>query len=130
MAAFKQVAFNWTAYFRALDRTRPLAVNGALSVATFLVVGIPGMLMYGLTGFAVASIASEAVALATRTWYLHRLFEHFNVLRHCLRAVAPTLPGGGGGAAACARWSRASAPGRWSWARWCCSWRSTPRRCG
>ena len=48
--------------------------------------------MYGLTGFAVASIASEAVALATRTWYLHRLFEHFNVLRHCLRAVAPTLP--------------------------------------
>ncbi len=92
VAAFKQVAFNWTAYFRALDRTRPLAVNGALSVATFLVVGIPGMLMYGLTGFAVASIASEVVALTTRTWYLHRLFEHFNVLRHCVRAVAPTLP--------------------------------------
>ena len=92
MAAFKQVAFNWTAYFRALDRTRPLAVNGVLAVVTFLAVGIPGMLLYGLTGFAAAVIASEAVALATRTYYLTRLFEGFNVVRHCARAVAPALP--------------------------------------
>jgi hypothetical protein len=67
-------------------------VNGVLAVVTFLAVGIPGMLLYGLTGFAAAVIASEAVALATRTYYLTRLFEGFNVVRHCARAVAPALP--------------------------------------
>jgi len=92
VAAFKQVAFNWTAYHRALERTRPMAVSGALSVATFLAVGIPGMIGFGLSGFAAAVIASEAVALATRTYFLNRLFEGFNVVRHCVRAVAPALP--------------------------------------
>lgn len=93
VAAFKQVAFNWTAYFRALGRTRPLAVSGLLSVTTFLAVGIPGMLLYGLTGFAVASIATEVVGLVTRAYYLNRLFEGFNVVRHCARAISPALPG-------------------------------------
>jgi len=92
VTAFKQVAFNWTAYFRALDHTRPLAVSGAVSVVTFLALGIPGMLLYGLTGFAVAAAAAEAMALATRTYYLGRLFSGFSVIRHCARAVAPTLP--------------------------------------
>jgi len=92
VAAFKQVAFNWTAYHRALDRTRPMAVSGTLSLITFLAVGIPGMIGFGLTGFAAAAIASEAVALATRTYFLNRLFEGFNVFRHCARAVAPALP--------------------------------------
>ena len=92
VAAFKQVAFNWTAYHRALDRTRPLAVSAALSLVTFLTVAIPGMILYGLTGFAIAIIASEAVQLATRTYFLNRLFEGFNVVRHCARAVAPALP--------------------------------------
>lgn len=92
LAALSQIAFNWAAYFLAIGQTRPLATNGAVQLATFLVVGIPLMITTGLTGYAIGVASVTAVDLAVRTYFLSRLFSGFRVLRHALRAIAPAVP--------------------------------------
>src|SRR6202020_1935497 len=91
-AAVNHVGFNWTAYFRALGRTRPIATETVAAAVVFLVVGIPLLLAFGLPGFA-AGIAVQAVAaLAMRAYWLQRLFPAFDFLRHAARAFLPTVP--------------------------------------
>ncbi len=91
-AAVNHVGFNWSAYFRALGRTRPLALETVAAAAVFIIVGIPLLIADGLPGFA-AGIAAQAVAaLAMRTYWLRRLFPGFHFLGQAARAFAPTLP--------------------------------------
>ena len=92
VAGVQQLAFNWTAFLRALDSTRPLALSGVLSATIFLAAGVPLMLSYGLRGYAVAFILMTAVELALRTYFLSQIFSGFAMLSHSLRAVAPTVP--------------------------------------
>ena len=129
VAGVQQLAFNWTAFLRALDNTRPLALSGVLSATIFLAAGVPLTLSYGLRGYAVAFILMTAVELALRTYFLSQIFSGFAMLSHSLRAVAPTVP-------AVAR--RPGRSGRWHsrrarWHRRSPSWGSTrwsppPRR--
>lgn len=92
LAAFSQIAFNWSAYFLAIGKTRPMAVNGALMLITFAAVGIPLMLSDGLTGYAIGIVAAALVDLAVRSYFLTRLFSGFEMLRHAARAIAPSIP--------------------------------------
>ena len=90
--AIKQIAFNWTAYHRAIGETKPIAANSVAGLITFLVVGVPSMLMWGLTGYAVAIGAMTLVQLVVRGYFLAKLFQGFSVLAHSLRAIAPSVP--------------------------------------
>jgi O-antigen/teichoic acid export membrane protein len=90
-AALDQIGFNWTAFLRALDWTRPLATLALLNVVTFAVVTAPLLLAFGLEGFAIGFIAGECVRLAARMHYLRRLFEGFGFARHAARAAAPAV---------------------------------------
>ena len=92
VAAINHVGFNWTAYFRAIDRTRPIMVVSVAAAATFLVVGIPLLLQIGLPGFAIGMAAQAMVAVVMRAFYLQRLFPGFDFIRHAARAFVPTLP--------------------------------------
>jgi O-antigen/teichoic acid export membrane protein len=92
IAALDQLGFNWTAFLRALDRTRPLAVLAAVDAAAFLVITAPLLVAFGLPGFAVGCVASHLVTLAGRTYFLAKLFSGFRILRHAARAIAPTIP--------------------------------------
>jgi O-antigen/teichoic acid export membrane protein len=91
-AAVNHVGFNWTAYFRALGRTRPIATETVAATAVFLAAGIPLLLAFGLPGFAAGIAVQAAAALAMRAYWLHRLFPGFDFLRHATRAFRPTLP--------------------------------------
>ena len=91
-AAVQQIGFSWPAFQRAIGQTRPLAVYGAAAFVVFFLVGVPAMIAWGLTGYAVAICAITAVQLAVRTYYLKRLFGGFAMVRHCVRAVMPCLP--------------------------------------
>jgi polysaccharide transporter, PST family len=95
IAAIDQLGFNWTAFLRALNHTRPLAVLSVLDLITFAVITAPLLIAFGLTGFAIGSLASEAVGLAGRTYYLGKIFPAFVILRQAVRAFAPVLPGAG-----------------------------------
>ena len=92
MAAADQLGFNWTAFLRALDYTRPLAVVAGVQVAMFLAVTIPLMAVDGLHGFAIGMMITTAVTITARTYYLGKLFSGFQMLWHAARAVTPALP--------------------------------------
>jgi len=91
-AALNHIGFNWSAFFRASGETRPMAVVNLLALVAFCATCIPLILLEGLTGFAIGMGFVTAVSLAARLRYLARLFPSFEILRHVLRAIAPTLP--------------------------------------
>jgi O-antigen/teichoic acid export membrane protein len=91
-AAINHVGFNWTAYFRAIGRTRPIAIANVSSTAGFLVVGIPLLLLFGLPGFAAALAFQGLVGFVLRAYYLQQLFPGFVFLRHLARSFLPTIP--------------------------------------
>lgn len=91
-AAFNQIGFNWDAYFRALGRTRPVAIVNGVSTAAFLAVAIPFLISDGLDGFAIGMAVVTVVTIAARAWFLRRLFDGFDMARHIARAVLPSVP--------------------------------------
>lgn len=92
VAAFDQLGFNWTAFLRAVNWTRPLATIALLNIATFLAITAPLLITHGLRGYALGWMVAQLITLAARTYYLARLFAGFRILRHAARAVAPVVP--------------------------------------
>ena len=113
-AAVNHVGFNWTAYFRALGRTRPIATETVAAAAVFLAAGIPLLLAFGLPGFAAGIAAQAAAALVLRAYWLQQLFPGFDFLRHAARAFLPTVPAVG---RRCWRrgWLEPARAARWPW---------------
>jgi O-antigen/teichoic acid export membrane protein len=91
-AALNHVGFNWTAYFRALNRTRPIAVVTLTAAAIFVAAVVPLLLAFGLRGFAYAVLLQGIASLALRAYYLQRIFPGFDFLRHAARSFLPTAP--------------------------------------
>lgn len=92
-AALSHVAFNWAAFHRALDRTRPIAVGTWIAVASYGLIVVPLLISAGLRGYAWGIIAAGAIQLVMRGWFMHRLLGGFGFLLHALRAALPVLPG-------------------------------------
>jgi O-antigen/teichoic acid export membrane protein len=95
LAALNQVAFNWHAFYRANDNTRPIAVVNTLLMFVFLGTAIPLTLDDGLDGYALGMAIVTAVGVIARLYYISRLFPGFRAITHMLRAVAPTVPAAG-----------------------------------
>jgi O-antigen/teichoic acid export membrane protein len=91
-AVVNQVGFNWTAFFRAIGDTRPLAVASVVGVAVTLAVGVPLMVEHGITGFGVGVASSAVVGVALRLWYLRRIFPGVAFVGHVVRGIGPTVP--------------------------------------
>jgi lipopolysaccharide exporter len=91
-AAIAMIAFNWTAYFRALGDTRPIAIDSLAAMVAFLASAIPLLILFGLPGLAAGVAIQALVDMACRVWFLSRLFHGFRFVGLALRAVAPALP--------------------------------------
>jgi len=91
-AAVNQIGFNYDAYFRARNDTRPIALVSVASLAAFAVVAVPLLITEGLDGFAGGIGAMCVVTIAARAYFLQRLFRGFEPLRHIVRAIAPVIP--------------------------------------
>jgi O-antigen/teichoic acid export membrane protein len=87
--ATRQIAFNWVIFMSAIGNTRPMAINGVLQIAVFLIVTTPLMLTLGLTGYVIGMATTTVLEIALRGWFLSRLFVGFNLISHIVRAVAP-----------------------------------------
>jgi PST family polysaccharide transporter len=92
VTALTQVGFNWTAYFRALGRTRPFATTAIASAATFLAVCVPLLFVFELPGLAAGMLVLAVVQLLIRMHFLRTLFPAFSWWRQAARAVAPVVP--------------------------------------
>jgi O-antigen/teichoic acid export membrane protein len=89
---FRQIAFNWTIFMRALNKTRPIAVGSVIGLVNFAAITAPLMIAFGLTGFAIGTAIGVCINIGVRAYYLSRLFEGFRLGRHAVRAVLPALP--------------------------------------
>lgn len=95
IVGFTQVAFNWSIFMRAINDTKPIFQASLVSLVVFAFVMVPAILMLGLTGYVVGFATSVALQIAARGFFLRRLFPGFNVFRHLLRAIAPSVPAAG-----------------------------------
>jgi O-antigen/teichoic acid export membrane protein len=91
-AALNHIGFNWSAFYRASGLTKPIAVVSGLAAIAFCATSVPLIFSDGLAGFAAGMAFVTVVSLAARFYYLTRLFPTFEILRHVLRAIAPTIP--------------------------------------
>jgi O-antigen/teichoic acid export membrane protein len=91
-AVIDQIAFNWTAFFRALGRTRPVAVGQGVALVAVIAIAVPLLVTDGVTGFGVGMAIATAVAVAVRLAYLRSIFASFGFAQHVVRGIAPTLP--------------------------------------
>jgi PST family polysaccharide transporter len=91
-AGIGHIGFNWDAYFRAVGRTRPMAVASVTAAVVFVASVIPLLATHGLTGFAIAIALQTMAHVACRAYFLSRLFRGFDFFRHAARAMAPTVP--------------------------------------
>jgi O-antigen/teichoic acid export membrane protein len=92
VAAMAHIAFNWTAFHRALDRTRPIAAATWIGLASYGLIVIPLLLVDDLDGYAIGIFAAGVIQLLVRGWFMHRLLNGFDPVAHALRAVLPTVP--------------------------------------
>jgi O-antigen/teichoic acid export membrane protein len=93
--ATRQIAFNWTIFMRATNRTKPIAISAVCGLVTFLAVTGPLMIWLGLTGYAIGMAVAVLVDLAVRWRFMSQLFGGFNLLRHSARAMVPSALGAG-----------------------------------
>jgi O-antigen/teichoic acid export membrane protein len=91
-SAMQHIAFNWTAFHRARNETGPIAVSTWIALASYAAGPIPLLIADGLRGYSIGIVAASLVQLAVRGHYMRRMLAGFGIVRHTLRAVAPTLP--------------------------------------
>ena len=95
VTAANQFGFNWTAFYRALGRTKPIAAASLIQAAAICGIAAPLLAIHGLDGFAIGMGIATAIYLVVRAYYLTKLFPGFSILRHSVRAHAPTIAGAG-----------------------------------
>jgi len=92
VAAANHIGFNWHAFYRAIGYTRPMAVVTGVAVVALGASIVPLIGWKGIEGFGLAVAVMTTANLTARGYYLARLFPGFKLVRHALRAIAPTVP--------------------------------------
>jgi len=91
-AAVSHIGFNWSAFYRAIGDTRPVAVVTVVALVAFLAAPVPLIFVAELDGFAAGMAIMTLAQLVARWHYIRKLFPGFAVARHMVRAIAPTVP--------------------------------------
>jgi O-antigen/teichoic acid export membrane protein len=88
-AALQQLGYNWFSFYRARGNPRPQAVESAVLAATFLGIAVPALFIWGFDGFVWGRIASAALVLVVRLFYVRALLPGVNLLLLGVRAALP-----------------------------------------
>lgn len=91
-AALNQVGFNWSAFFRAIGRTGPLAWGAWAMVAGVVGFCVPLVISDGVDGYGTGMVAAVILVVLVRLAFLRSLFPLGAILANVLRGAAPTLP--------------------------------------
>ncbi|HMJ96994.1 MAG TPA: oligosaccharide flippase family protein [Thermoleophilaceae bacterium] len=91
--ALQQLGFNWFSFYRARGDSRPQAVEAGVMAAAFLAFAVPGLALWGATGFVVGRGLVSLAMLVVRARYVHRLLPGVRLLTLGLRGGAPVLAG-------------------------------------
>lgn len=92
ISALNHFGYNWAAFLRARDETRPMAVVGPIVLLAFCTMTLPLLIAFGLDGLAVGMCLMVLVSLGLRAHYVKKLFPGYSMIRQAIRAILPTLP--------------------------------------
>jgi PST family polysaccharide transporter len=90
--AVAHIGFNWDDYLRARAETKPVGLVSMGTAISFVIVGVPLTLAFGLRGLGAGIAAQALVSLLLRWYYIRRLFPGFQFFRHGLRAFLLVAP--------------------------------------
>jgi O-antigen/teichoic acid export membrane protein len=91
--AIQQLGFNWFSFYRARGESRPQAVEAAVMAATFLAFAVPGLALWGATGFVVGRALVSLAMVAVRARYVHRLLPGVRLGVLAFRGLVPVAAG-------------------------------------
>jgi O-antigen/teichoic acid export membrane protein len=91
-AVLNQIGFNWSAFFRAIGRTRPIAVESAVGLVAVMAIAVPLLATEGLTAFGIGLCVTTAIGVALRLFYLRQIFPGLPIMSHVARGIGPTVP--------------------------------------
>jgi O-antigen/teichoic acid export membrane protein len=91
--ALQQLGFNWFSFYRARGDSRPQAVEAGVMAAAFLALAVPGLALWGATGFVVGRALVSLAMLVVRARYVHRLLPDVRLWALGLRGAAPVAAG-------------------------------------
>jgi O-antigen/teichoic acid export membrane protein len=91
--ALQQLGFNWFSFYRARGDSRPQAVEAGVMAAAFLAFAVPGLALWGATGFVVGRALVSLAMLVVRARYVHRLLPGARLWTLGLRGAAPVAAG-------------------------------------
>jgi O-antigen/teichoic acid export membrane protein len=91
-AGFNQFGFNWGAFYKARNNTRPIAIAGVAMLVAVLALAIPLTNSHGVRGYALGMAGATALLILMRGYWLARLFPTFALFSHAARAMWPTVP--------------------------------------
>ncbi len=92
-AALQQLGYNWFSFYRARGRSAPQAVESAVLVGGFLAFAIPGLILWGSSGFVWGRLLAAACVLAVRRVYVRALLPRVELVLLGLRGLGPVLLG-------------------------------------
>jgi lipopolysaccharide exporter len=92
IAAVRQIGWNWSAFFRVLNDTRPIFTAAIVNLVGFALIAVPLIIWLGLPGFPIGFGALTLLGLITRAYFLRRIFVRFSMMRQVVRAMAPSVP--------------------------------------
>jgi O-antigen/teichoic acid export membrane protein len=87
-AALQQVGYNWFSFYRAQGNPAPQAVESAVMVGGFLLLAIPGLVVWGAEGFVAGRIAGVVAQLGVRRAYVRMLLPGVELAWIGLRGLA------------------------------------------
>jgi O-antigen/teichoic acid export membrane protein len=91
-AGFNQFGFNWGAFYKARNNTKPIAIAGVMMFVAVLALAIPLTYTHGVQGYAWGMAAATGLLILMRCYWLARLFPAFAMFSHAARAIWPTVP--------------------------------------
>jgi O-antigen/teichoic acid export membrane protein len=91
--ALQQLGFNWFSFYRARGESTPQAVEAAAMAAAFVALAVPGLAIWGATGFVVGRCAVSVAMLLVRARYVHRLLPGVRLWALGLRGTLPVAAG-------------------------------------
>ena len=89
--AIYQLGFNWSAFHRAVGKTRPQTVYALAGLVAFLAAPLPLLLKFGALGFGWGLFAVNIVAGALRWIYMKQLLPNVSILPVVIRSLIPPL---------------------------------------
>jgi O-antigen/teichoic acid export membrane protein len=91
-AGFNQFGFNWGAFYKARNRTKPIAIAGVMMFVAVIVLAIPLTYKHGVVGYAWGMAGATGLLILMRAYWLAKLFPTIALFSHAMRAIWPTVP--------------------------------------